>query len=351
MKRNRKIKRKTGQAPGTLIYTGFSEGKSSVRLINIGPEKYSIIKEFDIREKIKIPVSPSKIWLNVTGLTDIGIIEQLGKNFYIHKLFQEDILSISSVPKIDISDDSIFIIMKSIDWKNVEDDVNFNHIAIMLRKNAVISFSDSPEESYRHLLPRLDVQSSRLRQDGADYLLYALLDSIFDHYLLVSDFIDEKIEDIELAAERGGDEYFTDIFRLKKKILSIRKVLLPMKDVLKQLINTKNSLISEDSKKYFSDANDHLMSLMQSNEDQRNALTALIELHMTMAGYRMNKVMNILTLVASIFIPLTFIAGVYGMNFKYMPELEYKYAYFIVMGLMFIIGMGLFLYMKRKKWF
>ncbi|MCB4797795.1 magnesium/cobalt transporter CorA [Neotamlana laminarinivorans] len=350
-KRNLLSKKSIGQIPGSVIYTGKK------------PDQKLFIESFDYNEEICIEKELTNVqdcfnfkpgtitWINVNGLNHVATIEKIGEHYELHPLVLEDIANISQRPKIDEYDDYIFVVLKMLYYDD-NDTIVSEQVSFVLGEEYVLSFQESEGDVFDSVRERIRQALGRIRTSQADYLLYALMDAIVDHYFTVIEILGDKIEDFETAIFAGNvdEDANKNIRDLKKEILRVRRAIFPLRELLNRIEKTENTLIQQKTITYFRDIYDHLIQVSENIEIYREMVWSLMDMYMTSISNKMNEVMKVLTIMASIFIPLTFIAGIYGMNFQYIPELHYKYGYFIVWAVMIVIIAGMLYYFKRKKW-
>jgi magnesium transporter len=288
-------------------------------------------------------------WINVNGLSDVDKIAELGKVYNIHALTLEDIVNVNARPSFDEYADYIFIALKMLYYK--EERLVVEHVCFLIKENLLISFQEIPEDVFEPVRLRIREGKGRIRTAGVDYLLYALVDAVVDHYFLVFETFGDKIETLEnqIFDNPDGDTSL-EIQGLKREVYKIRKALFPLREVVNRLERTDNSLVKQETKIFIRDVHSHAVQLIETVENYRDMTMGLMDLYLTIISNKMNQIMKVLTIIATIFIPLTFIAGVYGMNFKYMPELQYKYAYFILWGVMVLTFFVMIYFFKKRKW-
>lgn len=341
-----------GVAPGTLVYTGKETGlKTSISLIIYDVDRFNVLS-IDTPESIKDTIDLStKNWINIVGLNDEKIIEKTGDFFAVNRLLLEDVLNVNQLPKLDDFSEHIFVTLKMIRLMDDNFTIEEEHISFILGKNFLISFQEKEGDVFEPVRIRLQSQSGRIRTREADYLLYALLDAIIDNYLVVTKSLEERIEKLETDVfENESTEVPKKIIALRSELNTLKKYLQPCTILTQQLLKTESKLISGDIKQFLADLNDHSNRALNRITEQRETLSSYMDLHLSLQGQKMNEIMKVLTIVAAIFIPLTFLAGIYGMNFSYMPELGFQWSYPILLTTMLIIGVGLILYFKKKKW-
>lgn len=346
------MSKKVGAAPGTLLYTGLPHTSEAVlELYSYSPTdiQHSTTLQF---EDIPPNLKPDMVhWLDVGALHDTALVERIGNHFCIHPLVLEDILNIQQLPKVETTDTYIYLTLKMLHL-SADNDITHEHVSFILGNNYLLSFQEKPDDVFEPVRQRLTAATGRVRQRQADYLLFALVDVIVDNYYLVLEHIGENIEAIqEELIHAPSHSIMERIFAYRNKLIHVRKVLYPLRDTLRKVAGEDFILIEDRTEKYFNDVYDHVTHIISTLEIQREMLTSLMDLYMSTISNHMNNVMQTLTVIATIFIPLTFIAGVYGMNFKVMPELDWPWGYPVALGAMAVLGIGMYLYMRRKHWF
>lgn len=351
MAKRKHAKSKLAKPPGFLLYTGENiDAKFSLDVIQIDHDN-SLLEEkgktLDYAKRLDL--NKRTTWINTNGLADVDKIGELGKHFNIHPLTLEDIVNVSSRPNFDEYPEYIFIELKMLYYK--ENKLVAEHVSFLLKQNLLISFQEIPEDVLEPVRERIREGKGRIRTAGVDYLLYALVDAVMDHCFLVFETFGDKIEELENKIfDNPDDDISLEIQGLKREVYKIRKALFPMREVINRLERTENVLIQQETKMFIRDVHNHAIQLIETVENYRDMTMGLMDLYMTSISNKMNNVMKVLTIIATIFIPLTFIAGVYGMNFEYMPELRYKYAYFILWGVMVAMFVLMLILFKRRKW-
>ncbi|APQ18930.1 magnesium/cobalt transporter CorA [Maribacter hydrothermalis] len=350
-KKNSRQHNKMGKAPGTISYMGNKELKDSV-IINTtySADKFQT-KEFNnLVDFIKEEKGNKISWVNVVGISDEPFIEQIGKHYNLNPLVLEDIVNTEQRPKVDEYDGYIFGVFRML-YISEEDEIVGEHVALVLLENTVLVFQEVKEDVFNGVRERINGKLGRIRTRGADYLFFALLDAIVDNYFLAIENLNNRIEVLEEEVYQNPEPIVAkNIQELKKEILKIRRWIYPVKELISRLIDSENTLITKDTKLFLRDALDHAIEINESLQIYREMSMSLMEMYMSNMSNKMNEVMKVLTIMASIFIPLTFIAGIYGMNFDYMPELHIKNGYFYVWGVMIALFIGMMIYFKKKKW-
>jgi magnesium transporter len=290
-------------------------------------------------------------WINVNGLHDTGIINRIGEHFGIHPLVLEDILDTDKRPELDDYVDYIFIILKMILVDKESGRIDADQVSMLLCRNTVISFQEGEGDVFENIRERIRTGKGRIRGTGADYLFYALTDAVVDNYFIALEEIGELIENIEdELLENPSGETLRDIYELKRELVLLRKYTFPLRELVHKFQISESPLIDANTKLYIRDLYDHAMQIMDTTDSYRDMISGMLETYLSLASNRMNEVMKVLTVMATIFIPLTFIAGVYGMNFENMPELHHHLGYPGVILLMLIVGLGMVYYFRRRKW-
>lgn len=348
-----KLSSKAGSSPGTLLYTGEPRtAETRLELYSYSPDTVQQVTASQF-SAILPQLTPNLVhWLNIDALYDTALIERIGKHFCIHPLVLEDILNTEQLPKMEDAEHYLYLTLKMLHLSPDSGDITYEHVSFILGKNYVLSFQEKTGDVLTAIRQRITIPTGRVRQRQADYLLFALVDVIVDHYYLVLEHIGENIEAIEEELiDAPSQDVMERIFAYRSKLIQVRRVLYPLRDTLRKMSGDELSLIEDRTGKYFSDVYDHVVHIISTLEIQRETLTGLMELYMSTISNNMNNVMKTLTIIATIFIPLTFIAGVYGMNFKIMPELDWPWGYPVALGSMAAIGIGMYAYMRRKHWF
>lgn len=345
--------KKLGLPPGTLVYTGDqTEIKPELKLIQYNEEQFNVVDSEDLKE-ILTQCNEGKVnWINISALHDVELIQQVGDHFNLHPLMLEDIVNVDQRPKIEEFEEYLFLTLKMLTL--VKGRIKHEHVSLVLMEHFVISFQEREGDVFGNVRERIFTERGRIRKKGADYLFYALTDAVVDNYYRITDHMNAELSKLEMELideESEGRDPIKKIVRYKNRVAELRRMLYPLNDALNRLIKGDMPFMEEGTRHYIDDVTDHIGHILQTVDMQREMLLSFTDLHMSIISNRMNIVMKILTVVASIFIPLTFIAGVYGMNFEYMPELHWKYSYPIVLLVMVASGAIMFVYMKNKKWF
>jgi magnesium transporter len=354
-RQNSKYSQKIGLPPGQIMYVG-EHGQEPVRMSIIKYNESAVIeKRIERIEELDSLMDPAyTIWINLDGINDTAIMEQLSNRFRFHPLMTEDIMNTEHFPKSEEYKDHLFFTLKMMRLitENGDPIIVNEHLSLVLGDNYVISFQDKIEgDVFNNLRSRLNSGKSRLRKNKADYLFYALIDSVVDQYVGVKEFIRERIEEMEdYVLENPTQKYMDQIIALKKNLTDIRRIVMPMKVAVDHLFVVESAFITDETFTYFRDVQDHTIHLTDNFDSFRESLTSLMDMYMSNLSNSLNEIMKTLTIFSLFFVPLTFIAGLYGMNFQYMHELSWEFGYPAVLILMFLIFIGMFIYLRRKGW-
>ncbi len=342
--------KKVGKAPGTITYLGRREDSVStldvIAYRNDHVEQYSPVNVESLLDNRGEMIK----WINLVGLSDEGFVEKLGKTFDLNALLLEDAVNTEQRPKIDEYEDYIFGVFKMI-YLDEQQNIVIEHAAITLFRHEVLVFQELKEDVFGSVRDRILGKLGRIRQRGADYLYFALLDAIIDNYYVVLEHIQDQIETLEEEVyKKPKPRTAQKIQDLKKEVLRIRRYISPVKELVSRLIESDNPLFTKETKPFLRDVLDHCLEINESLQIYREMVMSLMEMYMSNVSNKMNEVMKVLTVMASIFIPLTFIVGIYGMNFDNMPELHWKNGYYMVWGLMIAVLILMLIYFRRRKW-
>lgn len=353
MKVNKPKKPKnTGLTPGSAVYIGKKQDKDlyieifDYNLDTLKEEKAETIKDIFSYEN-----KDNNTWVNINGLNNVDAIKELGNHFELHPLLIEDIVNTNQRPKLDEYEDYIYVVLKML-YFDSNNALKIEHISFVLGEDYLLSFQESEGDVFDPIRDRLRTSKGLVRKMGADYLLYILIDAIVDNYFILVDDLGAKTEELEdnLFKAKDDSQLAFDIQKFKREILKIKRAVSPLREVVSGLSKINTILVKEKTHLYLGDLYDHILQVSENIDIYREIIWGLMDMYLTTISNKMNDVMKVLTIMASVFIPLTFIAGIYGMNFENMPELKYEYSYFILIGVMVFIFTGMLYYFKRKKW-
>lgn len=341
-----------GQSPGSLIFIGEKKvDAAKIRVIDYNSSSVTDQELQDIKDGAHFKETDTVTWLNINGLHDIGLIEDLGRIFELHPLVLEDILNTGQRPKAEDFDAYVFIALKMIRFDTETQKVMNEQLSIILGEKFLLTFQEQPGDVFNPVRERIRKQTSRLRRSGTDYLAHALIDTIVDNYIHTIERIGEETEALEEEILSGNDAAVMEKINIfKREFNYLKKSIRPAKEAILQLSRLDSVLIHESSVPFFKDLLDLINHAAEAIDTYRDLLTDQLNIHNSVTANKMNDIMKVLTVFAAIFIPLTFIAGVYGTNFEYLPELHYKYSYFIFWAVLIIIACALLFYFKRKRW-
>ncbi len=341
------------EPPGTLVFQMDSDTEVIIEVINYTNETIEVLQPTSVQECLGLAKDPNTItWVNIRGLSDGRIIEDIGKHFGIHALWLEDVLNTDHRPKLEELDDIIFCIIKAVSYK-VEggSSLSFEQVSLFLGEAFVISFQELQEDVFTPVMKRLSKKKGRIREARADYLFYALMDTLVDDYFLVLEKLGHEVEKLESSIVHNFNKnIYQDISRLRSELIYLKKSASPIREVLHQCVLTEKEEVLPKTKKYFKDAYDHIDQVVETVENYFQMLEYSKDAFNSMQANKMNEVMKVLTIFSSVFIPLTFVAGIYGMNFEHIPELKWEYGYYYFWGLMAVLTCGLAYFFKSRKW-
>ncbi|MBU0465566.1 MAG: magnesium/cobalt transporter CorA [Proteobacteria bacterium] len=341
-----------GQSPGALIFIGDQKVDSvKTRVIDYDLSILTDQELLDIKDGSHFKKTETVTWININGLHNIEFIGEVGRVFDLHPLVLEDILNTGQRPKTEEFDSYIFIVLKMIRFDKETEMIINEQLSIILGENFLLTFQEQPGDVFEPVRERIRKQKSRIRGSGTDYLAYALIDTVVDNYIYIIELIGEKIEDLEEEILIGQDATVMERINLfKREINYLRKSIRPAKEAILHLSRLDSDLFHENTMPFLKDLQDLINQATEAIETYRDLLTDQLNIHNSVMANKMNDIMKILTIFAAIFIPLTFIAGIYGTNFEYLPELHYKYSYFIFWAVMITVAGSLLFYFKRKRW-
>jgi len=345
-------RKKPGSAPGTLIHSGERKAETvRISMIDYDAENLSERTVESIKECAPYKFSDTVTWINIDGLHEISVLETLGKQYSIHPLVLEDVLSTSQRAKIEDYESYLYAVFRMITYDDSQRQIEEEQFSLILGSNFILTFQEKPGDVFDSVRQRLQNPQGRLRTMGPDYLAYALMDAIVDHYFVVLDGLGEQIIDIEEQLMNDPEEEDLEtIHNLKREMIFLRKAIWPLREMVAQINRGESSLVTKNTQVFFRDVYDHTIQVVDTIESYRDTLSSLLDLYLSTLSNRMNEVMKVLTIIATIFIPLTFIAGIYGMNFAYMPELQWRWAYPAVWLIMSIVAIIMLIFFKRKRW-
>ncbi len=352
-KQKQKLKSKLGMAPGTPVFTGLQKmSKVDIAAICYSEDAFYESKPKTIDEVIDtLKKSKGVAWINIDGLHDVAAIEAICGYLDIHKLTVEDILSVGQRPKLEDYSHYLHVVLKEITFDTELETIEHEQISFILKGNVLVTFQERTGDVFDGVRKRIREGKGNVRKRGADYLLYALLDNVVDNYFVVLESFGEKLDDLETELlENPNKNSLTKLHNFRRETLGLRRTVYPLREMVAAFEKLEEPLFSHNNKVFTRDLYDHAIKVIETVEIYRDMTSSLLDLYINSVSNKMNEIMKVLTIMTSLFIPLSFIAGVYGMNFDNMPELHHKYGYYIVWGVMIVVFIGLLIFLKRRKW-
>ncbi len=358
MTKARRTRSKTGLPPGTVVHVGETRHEPArISLIAYDKTNFHESQPKTIDECLSLLKNGGTKWINIDGIHEVEIVQKLGEFYHLHPLVLEDIVNTTQRPKAEDYGETIFLVAKMLTWDAATGRINSEQLSFILGDNFLLTFQETPGDIFDIIRDRLRCDKGRVRGAGADYLLYCLLDCILDYYFVVLENIGDRIEELEnIELFRPSPDTLKEVHRLKREMITLRKAAWPLREVTNSIERGKNRLVSAETSLYFRDLYDHTIRAIETAETYRDMLSGLMDLYLSSVSNKMNEIMKVLTIIATIFIPLTFIAGVYGMNFDpdsspfNMPELRWFWGYPAALVLMAAVAIGMLVFFKKKKW-
>ncbi|MBU1998457.1 MAG: magnesium/cobalt transporter CorA [Candidatus Omnitrophica bacterium] len=355
----KKAAKTIGQAPGSIIYVGEKKiEKPRISIIDYDEKNFQEKEVKNVEECFPFKESPTITWINIDGLHDTDIISKIGNYFGIHHLILEDIANTSQRPKFEESGKYIFVVLNMLYFDEKDNETKAEQVSLVFGTNFVISFQEQEGDVFNPIRARIRDNKGRIRKSGADYLAYALVDAVVDNYFIILEKLGEQIANMEdeLVANPSTEKLQT-IQNLKRDIIFLRKSVWPLREIISGLQRTESDLLQDSTTVYMRDLYDHTIQVIDTIESLRDMVSGMLDIYMSSISNKMNEVMKVLTIIATIFIPLTFVAGIYGMNFDpsvsklNMPELTWPFGYIFAWVVMFFVTLAMVIYFKRKRWF
>jgi magnesium transporter len=349
----KKSSKKAGLSPGTLVHVGERKVDDvKITIMDYDEHRCAEMTVDSIETCRQFLENDSVTWINISGIHDVAMIKDLGSCFNLHPLVLEDVLNTEQRPKMDDYDDYLFLVIKMVYPDEAHQAVAYEQISLIVGSNYVISLQEVEKDVFDFVRERIRQGKGRIRRKGSDYLAYALMDMVVDHYFKILEELGEKIEALQDAVIEAPDpSSLAVIHKLKQEVLFLRKSIWPVREIINALIREESELISADTVIFLRDVHDHAIQIIDTIEIFRDMLSGILDIYLSNVSNRTNDVMKVLTIIATIFIPMTFIAGIYGMNFKFMPELEWPFAYPVLWLVFVAMFLLMILWFKRKGWF
>jgi magnesium transporter len=341
-----------GLPPGSLVHVGERRtDRVRIRIMDYDAQRLETVEAEAVDAALAFRDTANPTWVHVSGLHDPAVIEALGTYYRLHPLVMEDVLNTNQSPKAEAYPECLFLVLKSLRPGDGEEDLVEEQFSLVLGNHFVLSFQEGDEDIFAPVRRRIENQMGRIRRMGADYLAYALADTIVDHYFSVVDFLEEEIERVEAELMTQAElASLHAIHRLKQEILLARKAIRPLREVVLRLERTDGPLLGDETRFFLRDLQDHVVQVAENVEIFREMAAGLLDLYHSTISNRMNEVMKVLTIISTTFIPLSFLAGVYGMNFEYMPELRWRWSYPVFWAVIVAAAWTLLRFFKRKGW-
>jgi len=315
-------------------------------------ENFELYENISVEKAIGLYGENTTNWILIKGFNNPEVLQQLGIHFGIHPLIIEDIFNVEHMPKVEDFDKSLFVTLKNLTWNEADGEVEAEQVSIFLGTNILITFEEKDNDIFAPIIGRLKSGKGKGRSRQEDYLCYLLIDQIVDNYYILLDHKEDQLENLErLLVENPSDELTISFLRFKKNLQLLRKTIYPLKEEIRFMSREDSAIISDYTRQYLGDISDHLSFIIQSIDNFREMIASMMDLLMANIANRMNSIMKTLTLVSTIIIPMTLATGLYGMNFDYMPELRWKYGYPVFLLGLATLGLSMYFYMKKKKWF
>lgn len=345
-------RKQPGASPGTLVHTGeVKTDRVRIRAIDYTVDRLDERDLTSMDEALPLDRTEGVTWLNVDGLHDVAIVQSIGEHVGLHSLAMEDILSTGQRPKLDDYEDLVFIVLRMIQFDPDRHELIDEQLSLIVGQGYVVSFQERPGDVFEPVRERLRASKGRIRSSGADYLAYALIDAVVDHYFVTLEQLSDTIEDLSEAILQSPEpEALERVHDLKRALVLMRKSIWPLREVAAKLVRGEAPVFQSSTLVFVRDVYDHAVQCIDTVESLRDIVSGMHEVYLSSLSHRMNEVMKVLTIIATIFIPLTFVAGIYGMNFQYMPELEWRWGYFVALGIMALIAGIMVVLFRRKRW-
>ncbi len=343
---------KAGLPPGTLVHVGERKlEKIRITIIDYDESNFQERQADRVEECFQFKTTSTVTWINIDGLHDVKIIEGIGTHYNLHPLTLEDILHTGQRPKFEDLESYLFVVLMMLRFDDESQVILSEQVSLILGTNFVISFQENIGDVFDQIRDRIRNAKGKVRKMGADYLMYALLDAVVDNYFGILEKLGEKIEALEEElVDNPSDRTLQQIHRLKREMVFLRKSVWPLRELINGLDRSESDLIADSTGVYLRDVYDHTIQVIDTVESFRDMVSGMLDIYLSSISNRMNAVMKVLTIIATIFIPLTFVAGIYGMNFEHMPELKWRWGYAAVWLVMLVVAGLMVLYFKRKKW-
>lgn len=348
----RRAVKKPGSAPGTLVHTGTKKvERIRIRYLDYDPGQLSEAEVEVIDTCFPLKDSPTVSWINIDGLHDVELVRSVGERFGWHPLLLEDIVGVGQRAKVEEYDGYLYVVLPMLSWDEKRRQVVDEQLSLILGERYVFTFQERFGDVFENVRERLRHSRGRIRNRGVDYLAYALVDAVVDHYFAVLEAIGDVTERLEEEVlTQPSQRTLIQLHDLKRELIQVRRAVWSVRDMLAALVRDESERFTQETEVFLRDVHDHAVQVVDTVEALRDVVSSAVDLYLSMVGFKTNEVMKVLTIMASIFIPLTFFAGIYGMNFEYMPELGVPWAYPTLLGLMVVMAVGMVIFFRRKGW-
>jgi magnesium transporter len=348
----KRLHRQPGLAPGTLVHIGEKKvEKVRITVMDFDGEGFHEKVVESVEECFAYREQPTTTWINVDGIHDVRVIEKLGACYGIHPIVLEDIVNSVQRPKMLDFGDYLFISLKMLYFEGSREQVKVEQVSLILGLNFVLSFQEDIGDVFDPVRDRIRKGTGKMRRSGADYLAYSLIDAIVDGYFVVFEWLGERIEEIQerIVGDPTAKNLET-IYHLKSEMVELRKAVWPLREVIANLERVESPLVRKDTLIFLRNVYGHTIEIIETIESFRDLMAGMIDIYLSSLSMKLNEVMKVLTIIATIFIPLTFVVGIYGMNFRHMPELDWRFGYPMVMLVVLTAGVSMLVYFRKKKW-
>ncbi len=360
MKKNsRKLRRftigrekKAGLAPGTPVFLGErKQDKVKIEIISYSRDRVEENRDATLDDCLREREGPGVTWINVYGLHDVPLIQALADRFGLHPLTTEDIVNANQRPKAEDFDGYLFAALRMLTYDEQRRGIESENVSLVVGDGYLISFQEREGDVLDPLRERIRAGKGRVRGEKSAYLAYRIMDAVVDEYFVAIEKLGDYIEDLdELILADPAPDQMRELHRLKREVLFLRKAVWPLREEIAAIEKSESKLIGSAARLYLRDLYDHTIQIIDMIETYRDIIGGMHDIYLSSLSNRMNEVMKVLTIIATIFIPLTFIAGIYGMNFEFMPELEWPAGYFLVLGVMFLVALGMLAFFRKRRW-
>lgn len=345
---------KAGYPPGTVVYVGQDrehEPHLSAMSYETDQERLKVEDNLSLQELAHLPRPQHTAWLNVDGVHRTELIKAIGERFHIHPLTQEDIANTQQRPKAEEFENYLFVLLKMVSFEPETEAIHIEQVSLLLSDHLVVTFQEETQDVFDPVRERLQVPGTRLRRHQADYLFFALIDVIISNYFFVTEQISSRITELEAEiVEEIDEEALTDLQHLRKSLQELQRAIIPLREAIAYCMRSDGKLIDPSTMVYFQELSDQISQVIDALNSEQDSLNNLQALYLALASQKTNEVMKVLTIISTIFLPLSFLAGIYGMNFDYMPELHWEHSYYVLWGFNLLLIGSMLAYFRYKDW-